>query len=365
MTANRQPPPWFIHALQPRAGIAVASTCRVREAAEPGRSVLTDEFLYFAPPRFIPEPLTTVGLGFSLCRSEGQLGLFRRNDGQEESEEVAFANVEAVAEFIRRAYLAGDSGPAGDDDRPLDLPPPPDDFPPDLVRWIGESLSPVAARPHPPQSLDDRRSPPRVRFHIPPPVNSQTVSRGLIAICDHIGHTVDDMRKDPRQRHRVELPSVVRFVCSLVPYPDLGSVQSLREVILSYYHVHWMSCGGGVDRFGDLQKIPHGLSSLQSHRRVGFSVADLLLAALSDPKAILFSANAPAAARILTFAAASYLNRSGDSSLQDRSSLHTSAASENPWPRAMAWLQQEMPVHLSDAFLDDVVSKIRGFGKPH
>ncbi len=94
---------WRIDALDPRAGLAFTSwrdftlndetTC-LREAP----------CCLIAPPHFRPEPVTTRVLAWCANRGAFQSGLFI------DEQEVPFATVTAVAEFVRRVYLRSGGG---------------------------------------------------------------------------------------------------------------------------------------------------------------------------------------------------------------------------------------------------------------
>jgi hypothetical protein len=94
---------WFIDALDPRAGIAVA-TARDSDLKHPG-VLRGGQSVHIAPPTFVPVFIETRAIGFGLTRSgSAQLGLF------DDEEEVPFDGLAAVVEFVRRVYLRGTGG---------------------------------------------------------------------------------------------------------------------------------------------------------------------------------------------------------------------------------------------------------------
>ena len=109
---------WFIDAFDARAGFAVA-TQRPRDLIQ---SVLANAgpSAFITPPAFTPEFLDNRLIGFALARGRAQTGLFIGE------QEVAFDNLAAVVEFVRRSYLrgAGGDGPAESGGQPP-LPPGP------------------------------------------------------------------------------------------------------------------------------------------------------------------------------------------------------------------------------------------------
>jgi hypothetical protein len=75
------------------------------ESGSPGSAeIVLGSIAFFAPPAFVAELAATRTVGFALARHRAQAGVFL--DG----EEVAFDNLAAVAEFVRRVYLSGGGG---------------------------------------------------------------------------------------------------------------------------------------------------------------------------------------------------------------------------------------------------------------
>ncbi len=95
---------WRIDSLDARAGLAVASLREpdLHEAAP----ALDIPAIFLAPPVFRPEALGTRAVGFAAARGQAQLGLFI--DGAE----VGFETLEALTEFVRRAYVSSGGGDA-------------------------------------------------------------------------------------------------------------------------------------------------------------------------------------------------------------------------------------------------------------
>lgn len=105
---------WYIDALDHRGGLCFASR---REPDLFFADRLADAPTAFvAAPHFVPEFVGNRATAFAFARGRAQIGLFR--DGKEE---VGFDSVEAVAEFVRRAYLrgSGGNGPGEDGVPPL------------------------------------------------------------------------------------------------------------------------------------------------------------------------------------------------------------------------------------------------------
>jgi hypothetical protein len=93
---------WRIDSIDARAGAAFGSW---RDAdLSSGRLEADTASIYFAPPYFLPEAVTSRGIGFGAARGSAQLGVFVYG------EELAFATLEALAEFVRRAYLTSGGG---------------------------------------------------------------------------------------------------------------------------------------------------------------------------------------------------------------------------------------------------------------
>jgi hypothetical protein len=116
---------WRIDTLDPRGGLAFASW-RESFDAEETPADREPPCVFIGAPHFRPEPVANRALAQAAGRGAFQMGLYTS-----EHVEAAFPTPEAVAEFVRRAYLSGGSGdePEGDDGagalRPNDWPNPP------------------------------------------------------------------------------------------------------------------------------------------------------------------------------------------------------------------------------------------------
>ncbi|MGW9945415.1 hypothetical protein J2W92_000730 [Rhizobium leguminosarum] len=110
---------WYIDALDTTAGSAFAS---YRNADLMDVEELSEPAYYLQAPFFRPEPVASRALAFAATRAEHQLGLF------DAKQEVAFASLEDLTEFVRRAYVAsgGGDGAGGGGGGPTP-PNPPDD----------------------------------------------------------------------------------------------------------------------------------------------------------------------------------------------------------------------------------------------
>jgi hypothetical protein len=120
--------PWYIDALDARAGQAFAS--RRLQDVHLRDPALDLPCVFIAAPMFRAETVSNRGLAFVGTRNSYQLGLFVQ------SFEVAFPELEAVIEFVRRAYLRGGGGDSAGGIGP-GVPPRPDDAPEDGFPPVG------------------------------------------------------------------------------------------------------------------------------------------------------------------------------------------------------------------------------------
>jgi hypothetical protein len=95
---------WFIDGLDARAGLAFTSM-RTPDLLDE-EPVLDLPGVFIAPPTFRPETVSSRALAFAGTRGSFQYGLFIAD------REVAFPSLDAVIEFVRRAYLRGGGGEA-------------------------------------------------------------------------------------------------------------------------------------------------------------------------------------------------------------------------------------------------------------
>jgi hypothetical protein len=95
---------WFIDGLDARAGLAFTSL-RTPDLLTQAPA-LDLPGLFIAPPTFRPETVSNRALAFAGTRGPFQYGLFIGE------QEVAFPSLDAVIEFVRRAYLRGGGGDA-------------------------------------------------------------------------------------------------------------------------------------------------------------------------------------------------------------------------------------------------------------
>lgn len=93
---------WRIDSLDARAGAAFSSW-RDPDLSS-GKLAADTAAIYLAPPYFLPEAVSSRGIGLGAARGRAQLGVFLSK------EELAFATLDALAEFVRRAYLASGGG---------------------------------------------------------------------------------------------------------------------------------------------------------------------------------------------------------------------------------------------------------------
>jgi len=121
--------PWYIDALDARAGLAFASRRLLQDVHDPS---LDSPCVFIAAPMFRPETVSNRALAFVGTRNSYQLGLFVQ------SSEVAFPGLEAVIDFVRRAYLRGGGGDGAAGIGPGVPPPPPEgEFPPGGGEAVG------------------------------------------------------------------------------------------------------------------------------------------------------------------------------------------------------------------------------------
>jgi len=93
---------WYIDALDARAGMGFAT---YRDAdLDDGALDLGKPAVFISPPFFQGESVASRAIGFAATRGSFQYGLFV--DG----EEVGFASIQGVCEFIRRAYVSSAGG---------------------------------------------------------------------------------------------------------------------------------------------------------------------------------------------------------------------------------------------------------------
>lgn len=102
---------WRIDSLDARGGLAFAS---FREADLLREQIDFDQpAVFLSAPAFEPEPITSRALAFGAARAQAQLGVYTGLDEREVPAELAFSDLNALREFVRRAYLAGGGGDAG------------------------------------------------------------------------------------------------------------------------------------------------------------------------------------------------------------------------------------------------------------
>ncbi|MET3709558.1 hypothetical protein ABIC65_000238 [Sphingomonas trueperi] len=121
---------WRIDSLDARAGLAFASWRDADLDAPDGHDGVDLDYpaIFLSAPEFEPEPLASRALGFSAARGLAQLGVFVRAGPDLPAAELAFADVAALREFVRRVYVASGGGDAGGGATGGDggPPPPPD-----------------------------------------------------------------------------------------------------------------------------------------------------------------------------------------------------------------------------------------------
>lgn len=94
---------WRIDSLDARAGMAFGSW-RPADLTSPRGPDLASSAVFLAPPYFRAETLNDRTVGFSASRSRAQFGVFIGED------ELAFATVDEMSEFVRRVYQTSGGG---------------------------------------------------------------------------------------------------------------------------------------------------------------------------------------------------------------------------------------------------------------
>jgi hypothetical protein len=94
---------WFIDAIDPRGGLAVA-TWRESDLLDEKGALPEGPSIFVGPPTFVPELVASRATGFALARVSGQIGLF------DDKGEIPFKGPAEVVEFVRRTYLRGAGG---------------------------------------------------------------------------------------------------------------------------------------------------------------------------------------------------------------------------------------------------------------
>ena len=112
----------MIDALDPRGGIAFASR-RAFSLSDESHALREAPCVWIAPPAFQPEPIVSRMMSWAAERGAFQLGVFQ------EGEELTFATLDAVTEFVRRVYLRSGGGDGLDGGGPPVPPIPPEPGP--------------------------------------------------------------------------------------------------------------------------------------------------------------------------------------------------------------------------------------------
>lgn len=115
---------WYLDAIDPRAGLALA-TCRKPDLFAEEPLAQDDPTVFLAPPAFEPEIVASRSAALAAGRIGGfQIGMFIAGA------ELSFSELDALKEFVRRAYLRSGGGDAPDPDE--GPPPTPIEGGPDL-----------------------------------------------------------------------------------------------------------------------------------------------------------------------------------------------------------------------------------------
>ena len=196
---------WYIDALDARAGMGLA-TCRdadlntnTVDLGRPG--------VFIGPPFFQGESVASRAIGFAATRGSFQLGLFLNG------EEIAFATLQGVCEFIRRVYI---SSGGGDTDG---------------------GISPAPVVPNPESGSGEFRS---------LPSDENSVARGMVNFVSLLIKDIASISRlkysssEPKQLNRREGPHKASLSEILGPLADVdallayGSAVLIEEMILRF-----------------------------------------------------------------------------------------------------------------------------------
>lgn len=140
---------WQVDALDPRGGIAFASW-RSFSLSDEENGLLEAPCVRIGPPFFYPETVATRALALAANRGAFQLGLFIA------TEEVRFATLDALTEFVRRVYLRSGGGD-GLDGGAAPVPPRPVGGGPELPPLPEAPEAPLGPEPEPEEGPRETR----------------------------------------------------------------------------------------------------------------------------------------------------------------------------------------------------------------
>jgi hypothetical protein len=196
---------WYIDALDARAGMGLA-TCRHADlntnTVDLGRPAV-----FIGPPFFQGESVASRAIGFAATRGSFQLGLFLGG------EEIAFATLQGVCEFIRRVYI---SSGGGDTD---------------------SGISPAPAVPNPESGSGEFRS---------LPADQNSIARGMVSFVSSLTKVIASISKlkysssEPQElnqreaTHRVSLSGMLGTLADVDALLAYGSAVLIEEMILRF-----------------------------------------------------------------------------------------------------------------------------------
>jgi hypothetical protein len=230
---------WYIDALDARAGMGLAT---YREADLKTNTVdLGRPAVFIGPPFFHGESVASRAIGFAATRGSFQLGLFL-ND-----EEIAFATLQGVCEFIRRVYI---SSGGGDTD---------------------SGIGPAPVVPNPESEGGEFRS---------LPADENSIARGMLNFVSLLTKGIESISSlkysssEPTQLNRREGPQKASLPETLGPVADVdallayGSAVLIEEMISRFptlatdHHGTWMrsmmKLGQMLSRLGLVGSLFHG-----------------------------------------------------------------------------------------------------------
>lgn len=194
---------WYIDALDARAGMGLA-TCRDADlntnTVDLGRPAV-----FIGPPFFQGDSVASRAIGFAATRGSFQLGLFLGD------EEIAFATLQGVCEFIRRVYI---SSGGGDTD---------------------SGISPAPAVPNPESGGEEFRS---------LPADQNSIARGMVSFVSSLTKDIASISKlkysnsKPQElnrreaTHKVSLSAMLGTLAGVDALLAYGSAVLIEEMML-------------------------------------------------------------------------------------------------------------------------------------
>jgi hypothetical protein len=196
---------WYIDALDARAGMGLA-TCRDADL-DTNTVDLGKPAVFIGPPFFQGESVASRAIGFAATRGSFQLGLFL------DHEEIAFATLQGVCEFIRRVYI---SSGGGDTD---------------------SGISPAPVVPNPESGGAEFRS---------LPADQNSIARGILSFVSSVTKDIASISKlkysnsKPQQlnrregTHKASLSEILGTLADVDALLAYGSAVLIEEMLLRF-----------------------------------------------------------------------------------------------------------------------------------